>query len=161
MSSRNDFISHLTFSKCSLLCCLPFQRNGKKIIILLWHATLAYDESLRRLSWCLHSTLSSSLFLGSLHWDTTKTYSFSYVSWESKTMGMWMGHVFLHFFYLPFSFTYHFFFRLVTIGLENVKHPGDLQTSMILLLCLLNTFLVLSVFKPHFRNTTQRCALTQ
>ena len=72
-----------------------------------------------------------------------------------------MGHVFLHFFYLPFSFTYHFFFRLVTIGLENVKHPGDLQTSMILLLCLLNTFLVLSKFNRLFIKATQRSALLQ
>ena len=161
MSSRNDFISHLTFSKCSLLCCLPSQRNGKKIIILLWHATLAYDESLRRLSWCLHPTLSSSLFLGSLHWDTTKTYSFSYVSWESKMMGLWMGHVFFHFFYLPFSFTYHFSSGLVTIAPENVICVWAVQTSMILLLCLLSTFLVLSIFKQYFVNTTQSYALRQ
>ena len=161
MFSRNDFILHRTFSKCSLLCCLPFQRDWNKTVILLWHATLAYDESLRRLSWCLHSTLSSSLYLGSHRSGTVKSYSFFHCLLRKQTVGTGKSHVFLHFFYLPFSFTYHFSSGLVTIALENVICVWAVQTSMILLLCLLSTFLVLSIFKQHFRNATQRSAMTQ
>ena len=71
------------------------------------------------------------------------------------------GTCFSPFPHFTFSFRYLLFFSLVTVVLENTTYAGDVQTSMILLLCLLNTFLVLSVFKPHFRNTTQRSALLQ
>lgn len=60
-----------------------------------------------------------------------------------------------------FFFTYPLSFGLVTIALENVKCPWDVQTSMILPLCLLYLFLVLFTFNQLFINTTQRCALLQ
>lgn len=57
-------------------------------------------------------------------------------------------------FTLPFS-------KIVTIALKNSEYPWDVQTSIFLLLCFLNMFLVLFKVKQLFKNTTQRSALRQ
>ena len=71
------------------------------------------------------------------------------------------GTCFSPFPHFTFSFRYLLFFSLVTVVLENTTYAGDVQTSMILLLCLLNTFLVLSKFNRLFIKATQRSALLQ
>lgn len=51
------------------------------------------------------------------------------------------------------------FCRLIKTVPENSKHPQDVQTSMFLLLGLLNMFQVLFMVKQLFKNTTHRSAL--
>lgn len=51
------------------------------------------------------------------------------------------------------------FSRLITTVLENSEYHQDVQTSMFLLLGLLNVFQVLFMVKKIFKNTTHRSAL--
>jgi len=62
-----------------------------------------------------------------------------------------------------FSSALSFSFRLLTTALENFEYPWDVQTRLFVLLCLLNVFLVLHLFKIEqlFKNTTQRSSLRQ
>lgn len=53
------------------------------------------------------------------------------------------------------------FSKIVTIALKNSEYPWDVQTSIFLLVCFLNMFLVLFKVKQLFKNTTQRSALRQ
>ena len=58
------------------------------------------------------------------------------------------------------SFTFPFFSRLITIVLENVEYPWDVQTSMLLLLGFLIVVQVLFRVIQLFKITTQRSAPT-
>ena len=69
--------------------------------------------------------------------------------------------VFYHLYTLPFSFTLLFSSRLVTIALQDFEYPWDVQTSMLLLLCLLNVLQVLFKVNQLLRNAIQRSVLRQ
>lgn len=51
------------------------------------------------------------------------------------------------------------FSRLTKTALENSEYPQDVQTSMFLLLGLLNVFWVVFMVKQLFKNTTHRSVL--
>ncbi|KAK4810942.1 hypothetical protein QYF61_013350 [Mycteria americana] len=56
------------------------------------------------------------------------------------------------------SFRHIHLLRLTTIAFENFEYPLDVQTSMFLLLCLLNVCQALFQVKQLIKNTTQRSA---
>ena len=103
--------------------------NWAKVITLLYFVTLAYDMIellVVKLIWYLYSALLSPLYFGSHLSETINNYSFYLFSSESQAMGEIPPFIF------PFSS------RQITKALENFEYPWDVQTSMFLLLCLLN-----------------------
>jgi len=94
------------------------------------------------------ATASSPLYFRSHLLEAIDNYTFYLYFLRDPVYG---GGTFLH---LPSS-------RLIRIALENFKYPWDVQTSMFLLLCLLNVFQVLLGVKQLFKNTTPSATVAQ
>ena len=123
--------------------------NWARVIMLLYFVTLAYDTIellVVELIWYLYSALPSPPYFGSRLSETINNYTLYLFSSESQATGE------TYFFSFPFSS------RQITVALENFEYPWDVQTSMFLLLCLLNVFQVLSKVKQSFKNTFRKSA---
>ena len=123
--------------------------NWARVIMLFYFVTLACDTRellVVKLIWYLYSALPSSPYFGIHLSETINNYTLYLFSSESQATGE------THFFSFPFSC------RQITVAPENFEYPWDVQTSMVLLLCLLNVFQVLFKVKQLFKNTFRKSA---
>jgi len=134
-----------------MLYVLPevmFITSGKRtrIMILLYRVILTYDMTSlgMRLGLYLYAALQSFLYWG--------CHLSEFINNQTHSMWKTRGGIF------PHSFTPLFFFKLVIKAFENFEYPWDVQTSMLLMFCLLNGFQVLFRVKKLSKNITQRTA---
>ena len=132
--------------------------------MVLCGVTVAYDRMkflVMTPTWYLYSALSSTLYFGNHISETINNYTYClFSSWSQSVEGKGED-IFSYLFTLPFSFTALLSSELVTIVLQNIEYPWDTQTSMVLLLCLLNAHQVLFKVKQLLRNLIQRSVLRQ
>ena len=107
---------------------------------------------------CVYSILQSSLGFGKHIVDTLSNYTLSLIS-GSLAMEDKGDNTFQLFLHLPFTFpSFCIGQELATIALKNVECLWDVQTSTVLLLCIMNVCQVTFKIKQLFKNIMQRSA---
>lgn len=120
--------------------CLKVGFGFLSLYIIFTYVTLAMSLILY-----LYSALLSFLYFGNYFMEIIIKYTFYLFSTGSQSV----------------EDTFPFSSRLFSMSLQNFKYPQDVQTSIFLLLYLLNVFQVLSKVKQLFKNATQRSVLKQ
>ena len=167
ISSLLCLFPKLSFIASYFLYVLPvvlFTLSGPwfKIVMVLCGVTMAYEMMrflVMTLTWYLYSALSSTLYFGNHISETISNYTYCLFSSGSQSLEGTGEDIFSYLFTLPSSFTTLLSPELVTVALQDVEYPWDTQTSMFLLLCLLNALQVLFKVKQLLRNLIRRSVL--